>query len=341
MRVLIYPNTIGHFEILPTLIYYLNYYHIIPIIYNFNNWITQDRINYLVDCELQFQLTIPLPQFHEYELVFVTTYYPNKFPFLDITTLSKEQNSRIFLITHEYHTKFDDNDILQNNQNLNLLWLAPHAYELACQHEELQSYYFLPIIFHQTNLSKSLFENEQKKQIRIVIQGNIQTKRRNYSILIKLLEKFREHNFCFIIIGRGKPEDIKMFEHQEKIKCFLNLDEKEFYEKVKSCHFIMPLIDDTYHHLYFTDKLTSSIPNAIGHSLPMIIHSKLASIYQITGQFEYNDETSLYETFESAINIEEQKYMNMKEKLINLRKSIIQRGLNDFKKIIHNTIMKW
>jgi hypothetical protein len=41
----------------------------------------------------------------------------------------------------------------------------------------------------------------------------------------------------------------------------------------------MPCIDDTYQHPYFTTKITSSVMMAISHSIPMILHARLAEIY--------------------------------------------------------------
>lgn len=337
MKALIFPNTVGHFELLPSLVYYLNQFEISPIIYNYNGWIGNIRREYLREMSLEFTITNKNPNFSEYNIIIITTYYPDKFPFLEIKTFTKLENTQVFLIIHEHHKKFIDEKPLTNKTHLNLLYLTPHGYQLSQDKTNFNSFYLLPIIF-QTPEHAEILDN---KPLRILIQGNIQEKRRNYQTLIKLASKFKDRNFVFIIVGRGDKTIREIFkkstEYDTKFKIFLNLKEKDFYHKIRTCHFIMPLVDETYNHRYFQSKLTSSITIGIGHTLPMIIHTKLADIYEIKDQFIYDSFDTVENAFQSALDVTKEDYSKKKKLLVGLKIKYTEKGSQEFSKIVEKS----
>ncbi len=129
-----------------------------------------------------------------------------------------------------------------------------------------------------------------------IVQGKIEEKRRNYRSLVPILETYKEKEFQIKIIGTGTlPNYFRPYE--KKLKIILNLNFEEYHTAFSDVDCLLPLIDETYEHNYFTNKLSSSISYAVAYNLPVLCHKKLIDIYDLNNAYEYVDQNEFIEQF--------------------------------------------
>ena len=134
-----------------------------------------------------------------------------------------------------------------------------------------------------------------------IIQGNIEEKRRNYKSLIPIFEKYKNNDFIIKIVGRGKlPNYLKPYIKKIVIKS--NLDFINFHKQFSDVFCILPLIDDSFKHKYFTSKYTSTISYGLAYNLTFLCHSKLKKIYPIKKYKTYSNQDEMTEQFGVLLN---------------------------------------
>ena len=130
-----------------------------------------------------------------------------------------------------------------------------------------------------------------KKQINIpvyVIQGTIDSGRRYFNLLNKILDQSYKYNFIIKLIGRGSlPNELN--KHQDKIVLKNNLNFIDYHKEFLDAYCILPLICKKTHPMYYTTKLTSSINYARGYKLKCIIDEDLQEIYKLDNVEVYKD----------------------------------------------------
>lgn len=122
-----------------------------------------------------------------------------------------------------------------------------------------------------------------------IIQGSLTPGRRNYNLLLKLINKKYELKFKIILLGAGNPP--KIFYKNRNINIVTNKNFIDYHEYFKSCYGIFTLVDKKKYNQYYTTKLTSTINYAIGYDLKCIIDNDLQDIYKLTNveTYEHND----------------------------------------------------
>ncbi len=131
--------------------------------------------------------------------------------------------------------------------------------------------------------------SESKKQSDtpiVCVQGNIRSKRRDFDILTRLLETYKDLNFKIKIIGKGNLSDL-LKKHSHKIILRNNLDFQRYHKEFLDCSAIFPLVDPIDFPQYFTTKLTSSISYGVGYNLTFFCHQKLIDIYNLKNAVGY------------------------------------------------------
>lgn len=245
------------------------------------------------------QLKIKVP--NRYDLRIIITVY-QKHDLQRILPLKNTKNT--LLIAHLYHPDLD--------QFNNLIYLTPVVNQKNNQTKKFMIPVFFPYPQVQPNFEKPAI---------FLIQGNIQSKRRNYRSLIQVFENINIKNtkiknintqdFRIMIVGRGELPDY-LQPYKDKIILKANLGDQEYHNCIQDATFIIPLVDNTFQHDYFKKKLTSSISYGLGFGLRFIIFDKLAKLYKLDNQYVYTNnitninsekkEVDLLPAFQQALN---------------------------------------
>ena len=194
---------------------------------------------------------------------------------------------------------------------------------------------------------------DQKPNTKIFcIQGNFQSKKRNYNSLIEAILQLKHdgltsNDFKIEIIGRYNRKNIKwhnfgtegeLFDKtiiKLKIDDFFNRPDKEYMypeylDKMINSRYILSLVDNTYSHKFFSNSLTSSITLGIGCLCIPVINNKLAELYNIDFGYHYEN-NDLYSAMKEAIKCSNDDiFLN---KLLNYKNKYLDKSVNEFKKL--------
>lgn len=133
------------------------------------------------------------------------------------------------------------------------------------------------------------------------IQGNITPERRNYNLLIKLLEYDFSHKFKIKLIGRGELDSsLKPYANRLIIKN--NLEFVDYHKEFCDCYGIIPLITKMSHPRYYTSSLTSSINYAKAYKLQCIIDKDLQEIYNLPNSIVFTNEDDIINAFQESLD---------------------------------------
>jgi len=121
-----------------------------------------------------------------------------------------------------------------------------------------------------------------------VIQGNISSKRRDYSILKAILDNYYNYDFKIKILGHGKLDN-EFDKHKDKLILKYNLNFIDYHKEFADVYAIIPLISKSNNSLYYKGKLTSSINYGLAYNLKFIVDNELHKIYNLDNSFIYED----------------------------------------------------
>ena len=261
-KLLIKNNTICHYEIIESVI--VKYYDILKIDKN-----TPVDIYLYIIYNLHF-------------IKYITNKYPNiilnnlkKYDYcINCTIYDKDYNN---LDKHLSNNKYISHDISNRlKKNPNVFFLTPLSDN---------NYIYTDILPYS--------ECKIKNNIPIyIIQGNINKGRRNYNLLINILNNNYKYNFIIKIIGRGNLP-LELQKYKDKILLKNNLNFIDFHKEFLDAYCIIPLISKNTHPKYYKSKLTSSINYARGYKLKCLIDIDLQNIYNLNDVEIYNDDISI------------------------------------------------
>jgi hypothetical protein len=155
--------------------------------------------------------------------------------------------------------------------------------------------YFIPTILPPIAKIKTKFPV-------FAVQGNITEARRNYKSLIPIFQTYKHRQFIIKFIGRGSMP-VYLIPFMDKIVTCLNLNFIEYHEKFNDVYAILPLIDDTFNHSYYTTSLTSSISYGKGYDLRFICSKMLKDIYMLDNAITYSNQDEMVEAFGQALDM--------------------------------------
>lgn len=231
---------------------------------NFNQYITKKYQN-----SIEVVNTKPDINF-DYEIY--CTFYPNTNP--------------------ESEHVFAKNQYVVSHRVLPHITNNPHIFFLTplCKSEQ----YFIP-----TQLP-NILKIKTKLPI-FAIQGNITEDRRNYKSLIPIFQAYKHRQFVVKFIGRGFMP-IYLMPYMDKIAMCLNLSFTEYHEQFNDVYAILPLIDDSFKHSYYTTTLTSSISYGKSYNLRFICSKNLKDIYSLDDAISYSSQEEMIEAFGKALD---------------------------------------
>lgn len=192
-----------------------------------------------------------------FDYIIYTTMYPN-----DKFFNKYKKDNRFIFISHEISSK-----LLEYN---NVYFLTPLAKRYICCDK-------LPFSDQKIKSDIPIF----------VVQGNIDSNRRDFLLLRKILEQDYEYEFKIKFIGRGKlPECLRAFENKITLKNNLNFI--DYHKEFLDAYCILPLISKETHPQYYKKKLTSSINYGKGYNLKFLIDKDLNDIYLLKDAYVYD-----------------------------------------------------
>ena len=143
-------------------------------------------------------------------------------------------------------------------------------------------------------------------------------------------------NLCITLLGDGRDDTLlrhlrsRCSTRPEAITCTRNADYQTFFAEIRRSGWVLPLVDNSFKHGYFTKKITSSVMVAVGTGTPMVLHAKLAEIYGLVdGEmcFTYNDGEEAA-AFQRALEISESDYWRMERSVLSTREVWLTTGLD-------------
>lgn len=332
LKVLIIETGNCHFEIIPSWVYYfnecgfkvylkctkMNIKNIFPILKRLN--LGFENVN-TVKLEL-------------YDVVINNTFYP----FQKILNIPNTDNTHVKASVVHLISPFVDKNIKHTKHVL--ITLAKHmnnaAKKFTTQTMNLYPIYFKSLL----NIPK---RTVSRKKI-FIVQGNFDTKRRNYATLIKTIKLLKNRDDFKVIMmgssGSGLTQIKNMLGQgfEDKVQFEINLNYENFFDKLWTSHFILPLVDtnSSVNNAYFTTKITSSVMLGVGHLLPIICDKKIESIYELENNKNcmcYTSEEDFKKSIIQAINTDQTDYDNMVKEVRKVRDSWMT--------ISKQNIMKW
>lgn len=181
--------------------------------------------------------------------------------------------------------------------------------------------------------TQTFLKNIAKKTV-FITTGVLDAERKNADLLFssaRMLIQDGIKNFEIKVIGDNKkniiPADLKNY-----IKIKGRLDFKHLYKELETSDFYLPLLDPNLkeHKRYLENGTSGSFQLIRGFLLPPIIHKAFAAAYKFNAlnSLIYDNNKEMHKVMKSAVNMNNDKYLELQAELLNSRKEIIKSSLN-------------
>lgn len=261
-----------HFEIIESLIIKYNQ------ILNIQN-LSQDNLNIFIKLVNNYENFM--------------NYIKNKYSFVKFDIPQKYD---YYISISTYNKNYDV--IKKNSKN--------HFYichEVTKRLESLTNVFFLTPL-GKRYITMDIFESKNKIKTDIpiyIIQGNLNNIRRNYNLLVKILNNTYNHKFKIKMVGKGVLPKI-LEKYSDHIILKNNLNFQDFHKEFLDGYCILPLITTKSHPQYYRTKLTSTINYALGYDLKCLIDDDLQRIYKLKNVEVFKNENDIVEKFKKTLN---------------------------------------
>ena len=230
-------------------------------------------------------------------------YISSKYPKLLI--LNPKQNIEVKSFKYKINCTLYEKDLPNIELNSKTHYYISH--EITNKVLEYDNIFYLSElskknIFHATILPFSELKKENKKDTPIfVIQGSLNKNRRNYDLLLNILNNVYWYDYKIKLLGKleNPPNFLSLFEDKLIFKCNLNF--QNYHQELLDCHCILPLISKDTHPQYYNSKLTSSINYAKGYNLKCLIDKNLQDIYQLNNVEVYVNDNDIIKAFNNIL----------------------------------------
>lgn len=264
---LIYSNQSCHFEIIESII--VKYRDIIKFDVKCNIYIffdfkeTVESLVYKQYISIKYKNAIIFKNIEDYDFLINITIYPEHYDELcDKNT--KKLPTNYFAIAHRV------NHVYENDTNVFYLTkLSKHN------------------VFDATILPFSQYRINMPYPI-ILIQGNISKKRRDYDLLLNLLDFKTHFDYKIKILGRGEINKKSLDKYSNKLIVNNDLHFIDYHKQFANCYAICPLISKEKQPQYYNETMTSSINYAKGYQLKTFLDEDLQQIYKLPNSVVYN-----------------------------------------------------
>ena len=199
-----------------------------------------------------------------------------------------------------------------------------------------------PVYFANFSMNKLL----DKKCVKFCVQGNFDSKRRNYMSLLNAVNKLHIaglRNFSVEILGNSNTEEGNLFKTialKYGISEYFTIHDAvlpylEYYHKISNCDYVLPLIDNQNlsHFSYELWKCSSTINLSIGLGVVPCISDYYKSIYNLHESCISYSNDDVYTAMLKAIELSEKEYIRLQSNLNRLKKNYLEENHQIFSKI--------
>lgn len=177
-----------------------------------------------------------------------------------------------------------------------------------------------------------------KNKLIFGIVGRTRDTNRNVNDLILLVKKYSKFDFCVNIYARHIKFIHKAIielskEYPKHIKIFLKLSTAQMVQHFQNDVKFMCTFCKT-NGVYHADRLTGIIPLSYNFNIPCIMDNKLSQIYNTQNCITYDN--SITEIMERLINMKNEEYINIVNKLHDEKTNIINNNNILIKDILFN-----
>ncbi len=132
-----------------------------------------------------------------------------------------------------------------------------------------------------------------------IVQGNINTTRRNYQMLRMILDTDFGYDFKVKIVGRGEP----LFgnRYTDRVIYQLNLPFQQYHREFLDAYCLLPLIHKKTNPQYYSNKMTSSINYIRAYKLKSIVDKDLQNIHSLDNAYVYRDMNGYLDAFRKTL----------------------------------------
>lgn len=208
-------------------------------------------------------------------------------------------------IKYDYYiscTEYDKSyDIIKKNSTTHFYI----SHNVSSRLKLLSNVYYLTELANKNVITANILPfNDIKIQSNIpnyIIQGNITSERRDYSLLLKILSEKYDYDFKIKMIGRGNDLPANLKPYKDKIIFKNNLNFINYHKEFLDGYCILPLTTKQTHPQYYTNKLTSTINYASGYKLKCLIDNDLQNIYKLEYVEIFNNINDIVDAFKRTL----------------------------------------
>jgi hypothetical protein len=228
----------------------------------------------------------------------VKLYIKNKYKNLNIIFGVPDRYD--YYINGTIYDKEYDNIIKNSNNHFYI------SHYITKRLESLSNVFFLTPLSNKYIYADLLPFSEYKKKSNIpiyIVQGNLNQNRRDYNILVNILNNNYNYDFKIKLIGCGYLP-AELMNYRDKIILKNNLNFIDFHKEFLDGYCILTLTNKNKQPDYYNKKLTSTINYSKAYNLPCIIDNELNNIYNLPNAYVFNidDQSSLIKVFEKSLN---------------------------------------
>ncbi len=194
----------------------------------------------------------------------------------------------------------------------------------------LNAHYFTEITPHQKN-----------KTTTFICVGNIESKRKNHSLLFDAVQELKQKGFfdfkIIVIARKGDfliPENIKQhFDFKGR------LNYQDMYNELQKADFFLPLFDpeNEEHSRYLSSGTSGSFQLIYGFNIPCIMPEMFLTDFNgftKSNTLTYPTHSNISSAMEKAILMDDNKYQETKKNLKTLSECIYSDSLNNLKAVL-------
>lgn len=175
-----------------------------------------------------------------------------------------------------------------------------------CNKQDLlkKNIYFLTPLAKTRYLSMDILPFPDKRRMNrtipvFLIQGNLESTKRDYSLLVSILSHETQFAYQIKIIGKSDKLPSFLQPYQNKIILKANLNFEDYHKEVLDCYCLVNLTSRDVTPKYYINTLTSVMNYAKAYNLYTILDKEMQNIYKLQNVFVY--EKDITDAFENSL----------------------------------------
>ena len=255
-----------------------------------------------------------------------------------------KKNFKILVILHNgdliYKKKYKD---FLHLKNVKVFALSELVRDYLIGEGLIKVKLMAPVFFNHKNIEHN------NSRTTFTVQGNVNFRRRNYTSLIKAVEKLvkvdKLENFIVKILGNSNTAEGKIIKDEinnkklEKYFYFFDqkLDYQKFYNEVQISDYLLVLQDTTSitYSPYFKFKSSAVINVSLGFNKIMIMHKEQSEINKLEKMSILYEDDNLRDAMLYALNMPGEKRKKMESLLVARRKMLLKKSVSNVNKVLN------